>query len=100
MNKTTLKNLKKYVKRNASKFDCTDEPECRQCSYRYKELEIGFGEDFNAKLVYYMIICEKYIEKEILQQFIEELYDTITQQRKKIEIQSYKNFIKKINKGK
>jgi hypothetical protein len=99
MNKTTLENLKKYVKRNASKFDYTDEPESHQCSYRYKELKIGYAQDWNNKLIYYIIICEQYIDND--QRFIEELFDMIEQRQEKIkkdkQIQSYNNFIKKIN---
>lgn len=99
MNKTTLANLEKYVKRNVSKFDCVNDPEIRQWSYRYKELEIGYAQDFNLELIYYIKVHGQDVDG-IPQQFIEELYDTITQQRKKIKIQSYNNFIKKINKGK
>lgn len=102
MNKTTLTNLKKYIERNASKF-------IRQPShalgeiYKYNEIEIGWYQGTD-KIIYLIEICGQDIGDKIPQQFIEELSDTIEQRKAKVErekqIQSYKNFIKKINKGK
>lgn len=101
MNKQTLENLKKYVKKNALKF--TKKVDSREDKYIYKELEIGFGSDFGAKIVYFIIICGKYMNDVIPQEFIEELFYIINYRKEKskkdIEKQAFDNFIKKINKG-
>ena len=104
MNKKTFNNLKKYVKRNALKFvDCTKNASIEQI-HKYKELKIGFGCGFgDCKLIYFIEICGKYIDDNIPQEFIKELYNIIANKKKKseeyIQRQKFNAFIRKINRG-